>query len=558
MTRNQSNRHLTRRDLLRTGAAVAPTLLLGGLLGACSGKTGGDPADGFPPRPEANGEFPDQLPAVPARVESSSYGYDDLKRKYTIELVAPGVFNQPRPDDPIQRYLEKTFNVELKLTAMTGEDLRNKAATTFAAGKPPDLLYLPFGLRDVAGSLWEQGQLVAADDIVPLMPQASSYITQAYKQWASIDEEMIGIPRYPTFPENWGLFVRKDFLDKLGMAKPRTEDDLLAYAKAVTTGDPDGDGKNDSWFMATGGGGNGWGMLGIFQAMYGHPSWNVADGRINHPMIDGTTKRFLEFVRRLNVEKVLPPDWYTTEWEQLKSRSFNDQLGMVNYPGWNLIDETYNASKRDLKKAEVWEPIDPPRSNDGRGGKFPPGGNPDGLFVFPAKTAEDEGKLRRIAHMIDTFIYPNENYWTVSQGGGPEIFADGSKVTFDEKDGTNVFFIDKAKHPAYTQSKYQSLPDWQSFGYTLLWQNYDDPVGNLGSKWNDYVKKLPRYENTGLLLTLDPKTVADIGDFGLENEIQFVLGKRDFGDWDAYVEEWKRAGGQDLLEQAAEQLKVKL
>jgi len=33
-----------------------------------------------------------------------------------------------------------------------------------------------------------------------------------------------------------------------------------------------------------------------------------------------------------------------------------------------------------------------------------------------------------------------------------------------------------------------------------------------------------------------------------------VLGERSFDEWDEYVEEWKQAGGQELLEQVAEQL----
>jgi ABC-type glycerol-3-phosphate transport system substrate-binding protein len=496
---------------------------------------------------------PETLPKSPKAVDPSSYAYDDMSKKYDIEIMLVGPFNQPRPDDPIKRYLDKKFNANIKLTSLTADDMRNSIATRFASGDPPDFIVMPF--KDVALSLFEQGQTAEVSQILPLMPQAAQYVTKDYKKWATVDDQMIGIPRYATFPDNWGLFIRSDFLKALGMKEPTNENELFDYAQAVTTKDPDKDGKADSWFMATGGGGTGWGMMGTLATMYGHPSWNVVDGKINHPMLDGTTKKHLQFLKKLNDNKLLPPDWYTTPWEQLKSRTFNDQLGMVFYPGWNLVDETYNAKKRDKSVLREWKPIPPLKSADGKGGKYAPGGSPGGLFIFSKQAAEDEGKLKRITHLVDTMIYPNENYWAVSQGGGPEIFPKGSKVTLNP-DGTNVFYIDKEKHPAYTDSKYQSLPDWQSVGYTLLYQVYTDPVGKVGSEYNKAVVDMPRYENYDLFLTLDGPTVSKVTDFQTQNEIQFVLGKRSFDDWDSYVEQWKRTGGQKLIDQAAEQLGV--
>jgi multiple sugar transport system substrate-binding protein len=46
------------------------------------------------------------------------------------------------------------------------------------------------------------------------------------------------------------LLVRKDWLDKLGLQPPKTWDDLLKVAQAFTTGDPDGDGKADTYGLA--------------------------------------------------------------------------------------------------------------------------------------------------------------------------------------------------------------------------------------------------------------------------------------------------------------------
>lgn len=513
-----------------------------------SSSPGGGGNGGAEPAPVA--EFPDAFP-IPKAVDPSSYDYDDLSQRYDIEIMLNGAFNQPIPNDPIKAYLDEKYNVNLKLTNLTAEDLRNTVAVRFASGDAPDVVVLPF--KEVAISLFEQGQIAEVSKILPYMPQAAMYVTKNFANWATVDGQMIGIPRYNTFQDNWGFFIRQDWLKALGMEMPKTTDDLYAYAEAVTRNDPDGDGKADTWFMGGAGSGAGFGMLDSLRSAFGHPSWNVKDGKINHPMLDGTNKSYLEFLKKLNDNGLLTPDWYTISWEPFKAYTFNDQVGMVHYPGWNLIDETYNAKDRNMDVLDIWQPIEPPAAAGGKG-KYAPGGSPGGMLVFSKKAAEDPGKLKRIAHIIDTMIYPNENYWTVSQGGGPEIFADGSRVEFSSEDGTNVFFIDKEKHSAYIKPELTSVPDWQFVGYTLLWQVYDDPVGSIGSQHNITVNNAPRHENFDIFITLDGAISARIRDLQAKEEIAFVLGNRDFSEWDSYVQEWKNGGGQRLMEQAAEQL----
>src|SRR5256714_15591333 len=46
------------------------------------------------------------------------------------------------------------------------------------------------------------------------------------------------------------LFIRSDWLAKLNLQAPKTWDDVATVAKAFTTGDPDGDGKADTYGLA--------------------------------------------------------------------------------------------------------------------------------------------------------------------------------------------------------------------------------------------------------------------------------------------------------------------
>ncbi|MBZ2199525.1 extracellular solute-binding protein [Occultella gossypii] len=552
MSRTTIPTTVTRRLLLQ-GVALSGAFSAIALT-ACSPESDAGEQGAFGDRPAPPDSFADAYPDVPAPVAESSYDYDDLETAQQISLMAAGPFNQPRPSDPIQDYIEEQLNVSLSFTSISAADMRNQLALAFTGGDAPDFIAIPSGLRDVAVTLFEQGQLLPVNDILGLMPQAAGYVTDAGQAWASVDGEMIGIPTYDVFGNVQNVYARNDFLGASGMDLPETTDQLLEYARALKENDPT-PGEDGPWFMATGAGGNGWGMLDFVRSYFGHPSYNVVDGRINHPMLDGTTRAFLEFVRTLETEGLLPPDWYTTEWEPLKSRTFNDQLGAVTYPGWNLATETYAATGEDFAAVEAWQPLGALTGPGGGGGKLPPGDNPGQLYVFNARLADDEGKLRRIAHMIDTFVYPNVNYWAVAQGGGPEIWPDDVTAEFDPETGLNIFTI-PADAPFFADTDLVGLADWQAFGYTLRWQTYTDDVGVHGFEWNQYTQSLERWENFDTRLTLDPRPVQDILTFTETNEIQFVLGGRSFDEWDAYVESWKQNGGQELLDQAAEQLGV--
>ena len=147
----------------------------------------------------------------------------------------------------------------------------------------------------------------------------------------------------------WNLAIRQDWLDNLGMEMPTTEEELLEYAKACTFNDPDGNGQDDTYFMLGAGGGSGLGMLDGFGTAYGNPNYTVGeDGKFSAPMLNGTRKQTLEFINKLCSEGVLPVDWYSIEWEQAKSYTLNDKIGMVRYPASNLYQEyvTFQGNDR--------------------------------------------------------------------------------------------------------------------------------------------------------------------------------------------------------------------
>ena len=154
---------MPRRRLLQLTGLAGLSAAVGLGAAACSGGgdepgTGGSQAPNG--RPAGPTSFPDAFPEVPRQVPQDSYGYDDTSAPVTMSLLLSGAFNGPRPKDPIKAFLEQKFNAKIrKLTSLTSDDMRNKAALTFTSGDAADFILIPARLRDITATLLDQGQL---------------------------------------------------------------------------------------------------------------------------------------------------------------------------------------------------------------------------------------------------------------------------------------------------------------------------------------------------------------------------------------------------------------
>ena len=494
--------------------------------------------------------FPQTMPQNPKRVDQSLYAYDDLTEFYTMEWMSSGYPGQRLPDDqnPQTVYLSEKYNVDLTWTTFPGQEEQNMVAIRFASGDIPDFLRLSSGFKEIAMQFARTNISIDASRALSYMPNMAQYITTTAKKWATIDDDrMIGLPRYHIFGDTWGFFIRKDWLEQFGMDMPRTIEDVLAYARACTYEDPDGDGKQNTWFMGGAGGGGSLGMLYDLVCMFGHPGMNVEDGVINHPMIDGTRKAYIDFLRQLHSEGLLTPDWYTIQWNEFKQYSLNDKVGMLRYPGWNLLTEYNNVQESVEKTLAVWAPLEMPES-----GMYAPGGDSDALFIFTKNLNEDQGKLKRIAHMIDQMLYRGDEFFVTNRGGGPAIYPDVDFVIQENDDGTFIFQIDESTHPGWTENG--SLWDYQNIGYSKIWEVFPGEPDSTGGRYEKFIMAQERYENFGIFLNQDPSAVTRTKELSDSTEIQFILGQKSMDEWNSYVDQWLKAGGEKLLEDAAETL----
>jgi ABC-type glycerol-3-phosphate transport system substrate-binding protein len=502
-----------------------------------------------------------QLPANPEKIDPSQYRYDDLSKPVTIEFMTTHYGFPNSTPDPIAEYLNKKYNARITMTTIAGSDWETAISTRFAAGDYPDAIIIGGGYSALIQQLYDSGLVMDATLVMRYMPNYAQYFTGNFANYIRYKNAYPGAPRYP-IQGDWGNFIRKDWLAKLNMQAPKTLDELLTYARRVTNEDPDGNGRKDTWFAGGAGNGQGFGMLGGLQAYFGDAQYNVKDVKISHMVLDGSQREYLAFLKTLNDEGLLAPDWYTIDWESFKAYSLNGRIGFVNYPAWNLIQEQQIAVGLDQKPEDtswdVWAPLAPLGS-----GNAQPASGPSYTFVFPSALMNDPVKLKRVAHILDNSLYRGEDYFETIQAGGDAVFGRDVFFAQENPDGSSFFYVDYKTHPAWTgelDTTGLANASWQNIGlagppYHLNYTPGDDHFNETNAKFSSDMGAYKKWPNN-FLVQIDPAVAVDLTEFERVEFPRFVFGTRSLNDWDRFVQDWLNAGGRRALTQAAQQMGV--
>ena len=103
MKRNKVKRILS----TATAMALTTTTLAGGMTVSASEGTSVPAFEDI--------EFPDAMPASPTQAEDGYYDYDDMSVHYDLSFETYSYGASLPDDDPIKAWLEKKYNVTLKL-----------------------------------------------------------------------------------------------------------------------------------------------------------------------------------------------------------------------------------------------------------------------------------------------------------------------------------------------------------------------------------------------------------------------------------------------------------
>lgn len=458
------------------------------------------------------------------------------------------------------------LHINLKLTLIpVGDEGNTKLNAAAAANDLPDL----FQVTDNNLFLkWVQLGLVSSvDKLLPMMPNRTRdrYNNATLNKLVTINGSRYILQEASPLTKRQGLFIRKDWLDKLGLQPPKTLDDLLNVAKAFTFRDPDGNGKNDTYGFglssdfatATPGLGTpGLGTsFGFIYGAYGLPGiWNTSTpGKVSLSLRAPGYYQGTKYLKQLVDAKVIDPDWTVLSANDFRARWKQGKYGIISedFCAATCLAayETFNAS---IPNGE-WIPLAPPKGPDGQSslGAFVSVGYRMGV----SKAAMDAGKGPAIARLLE-WLNDGEGYYLAAwgkEGTNYKLDAQGNIIT----DGVPVpaTGVEAGKYLQMRNMALKGTPAELKARYP----GFKLPNGHISDPLKNYqeLAAMPWQDATSTYVIQPASNQSDLNRYVGEGLIQFVTGQKPLNSatWTTFIKGLDGVNASDWEASANTQLK---
>ncbi|MCR4718315.1 MAG: extracellular solute-binding protein [Firmicutes bacterium] len=146
------------------------------------------------------------------------------------------------------KWIKENSGVDVEFVAFNRNQYKEKLNAMLSSGSAPDV-FIEYDSAWMA-QLVEQGVIKPVDEMIEKYsknykdyleqnPQLNKYITFGGKSYAFTSQ------RPETSILNHGAWIRQDWLDKLGLSMPQTDEELLDVLRAFRDRDPNGNGEKD-------------------------------------------------------------------------------------------------------------------------------------------------------------------------------------------------------------------------------------------------------------------------------------------------------------------------
>lgn len=460
----------------------------------------------------------------------------------------------------VEQYLEEKYNVEIKTYGFSA-NYYDKLATMFASKQTPDVFFI----NDISN--WEplakQGILAPIDINVvkEAAPDHFKHINEKNeKMWelGKANGQLYAIPKSMGQEYNTVTVWNNNWLKALGIDKiPETIEEYEAAFEKIKNGDPDGNGKNDT-YPISGIGGNYYRQFDWVFGAYGvmPEMWGLENGKVINGTVSERAKEALTKLNEWYKKGYIHPEFLTDDQSKVAQRFDSQMIAINNTNLINVSDKTPHGRANLANGGEgyaeriAYGPLPVGPYGDRGDWLWGPLSN---FVCFGAHMKDDIEKQKVILKILNDLNY-NEEVAVVAQYG----FKGESYEYNDEKVGKQSGIRQLGNYGKDTNANAElgigffnlfKCNDWADLSIANLYQNseYIAEQEKLAS-WNSYNDLLMR-ANTKSTLTY-AKTLQTLK---IQAYSEFINGTRNLeGDWDSFVNEYMASGGEILQQEAQE------
>lgn len=221
-----------------------------------------------------------------------------------------------------------------------GSQYEQKLNASIMSGETPDMFHVNPQLL----KLLDDSDLIA--DLTSVYEAEASQATRdilaqdpvALKA-SSIEGKLMGIPltdaSIASAPVLW---IRQDWLDKLGLAGPASMDDVMTIAERFVKEDPDGNGQDDT--IGLGVTKDLWGAIaglgGFFNGYHAYPLiWHEKDGQLVYGSVQPEMRPALQALQEMYQNGLLDREFGVKDVNKISETIANSKCGMEFGVWWN-------------------------------------------------------------------------------------------------------------------------------------------------------------------------------------------------------------------------------
>ncbi|AIQ16643.1 ABC transporter substrate-binding protein [Paenibacillus sp. FSL H7-0357] len=428
-----------------------------------------------------------------------------------------------------------------------GTNYLNQLNLKIAANEMPDLFVPQAGLED---NLAKNGAIA---DLTELLPKYAPNVLEAIPEdmWNVVKAndptgqgKIYYIPNIVEYGRYAGM-IRQDWLDKLGLQMPKTQDEYVTVLEAFRDNDTNGNGQKDE--IPTGGREQARWMDHLF-AMYGvamfegYPEWDIYDGELTYSAVTPNMKAALEFISKLYKEGLIDKESLLNSKDKWDGKIQSDKVG--NYFHWvehgNLIFE--NLYKNTGVKADFT--VLPVPEVEGYKGFYTMK-----KFASPGwvvKNNKDEKKLMATLKLLNN-VYDKKNW--------KDLYLGVEGMHYEMKDGIAIKLPDD-------KSTQENLVLNPSTGVSTLGMTLDlfNSTASKDNKWaiDHVVRNMQEAQKYAKDIAGDgmPASIydgyPDINNRTLyaEYAAKIIIGQYPLSKFDEFVEKWNKSGGEEVTKRA--------
>ena len=377
------------------------------------------------------------------------------------------------------------------------------------------------------------------------------------------------------------MWIRQDWLDKLGLEAPRTWDEMVKVAEAFVTQDPDGNGEDDTIGILGPGnsnhindiGDNQFGLDPLFCSFQSYPQYWLQDedGTVKYGSIQPETRTALEKIQKLYTDKLIDPEMLVRS--NCQETLLSGKVGIFFGPWWS----GYTFADATLAGEADWRAYFTPLSEDGNYYTHMP--DPTSKYVVVSKSCKNpEAAFKMISYLV-----ANEQHWTDDGITSSDMSCADFYPLWNGYDNADEIEVSTETLEKYLAGEITMDDDFSQ--HKLLKSDMEavkelkkEPYDDFSlDKWNldsDLAKtNLPRlvsllvggapYVNdkyipvynaySGQTETMQAKW-ANLKKMEEETFAKIIMGKADISEFDTFVENWKNQGGDQILKEINDEL----